>query len=243
VSLADNRVLGVEGLIRTVEPAPFADPASLFAAAEATGRTTALDLACIEAIVEGASGLPANQFLSLNLSPPTLEASEFSSGALLAVLARYDFPPHRLVVELTERQPLYDLDRARARLEACRRAGIRFAADDIGAGNAGLRLLSEIRFDVLKVDLSLVQRSVLEAQPSAVLGSVVELAARTGALVIAEGIEHASQLAQLSALGIEAGQGYFLGRPGPLEGTARIPEPVAVSVSDWRRAIGLSSVS
>ena len=163
----------------------------------------------------GARELPADQFLSLNLSPPTLEASEFSSGALLAILARYAFPPERLIVELTERQQLHDLDRARSRLEACRRAGIRFAADDIGAGNAGLRLLAEIRFDVLKVDLTLVQRSA-EGPSSAVLGSVVELASRTGALVVAEGIEHAAQLSQLGALGIEAGQGYFLGRPGPI---------------------------
>ncbi len=248
VSLHDGRILGVEGLIRPVHPAPFANPTALFAAAEATGRLTALDLACIETIVAGARRLPADQFLSLNLSPPTLEASEFSSGALLAILARYGFPAERLVVELTERQQLYDLDRARSRLEACRRAGVRFAADDIGAGNAGLRLLAEIRFDVLKVDLSLVQRSASEGQSSAVLGSVVELAARTGALVVAEGIEQAAQLAQLSALGIEAGQGYFIGRPGPLEvlapAPASAPEPVAtVGLADWRQSMGLTSVS
>jgi EAL domain-containing protein (putative c-di-GMP-specific phosphodiesterase class I) len=247
VSLHDGRVLGVEGLIRPVHPAPFADPTALFAAAEATGRLTALDLACIEAIVAGARKLPADQFLSLNLSPPTLEASEFSSGALLAILRRYEFPPQRLVVEITERQPLYDLDRARSRLEACRRAGVRFAADDIGAGNAGLRLLAEIRFDILKVDLTLVQRSASEGQSSAVIGSVVDLAARTGALVVAEGIEVAAQLAQRSALGIEAGQGFFIGRPGPLEvalpAQDSAPEPVvAVGMADWRHSMGLTSV-
>jgi diguanylate cyclase (GGDEF)-like protein len=243
VSLRDGRILGVEGLIRPVPPAPFADPVALFAAAEATGRLTALDLACIEAIVAGARELPADQFLSLNLSPPTLEASEFSSGALLAILARYAFPPERLIVELTERQQLHDLDRARSRLEACRRAGVRFAADDIGAGNAGLRLLAEIRFDVLKVDLTLVQRSATEGPSSAVLGSVVELATRTGALVIAEGIEHAAQLSQLGALGIEAGQGYFLGRPGPIEARAASPEAAPVGVADWRQSMGLPVVS
>jgi len=243
VSLDDCRVIGVEGLIRPVPPAPYADPATLFAAAEANGRLTALDLACIETIVAGARDLPADQFLSLNLSPATMEASEFSSGALLAILRRYAFPPERLIVELTERQQLDDLDRARSRVEACRRAGIRFAADDIGAGNAGLRLLAEIRFDVLKVDLSLVQRSESEGQSSAVIGSVVELAARTGALVIAEGIEHVSQLAQLGALGIEAGQGYYLGRPGPIEQAAPMPAPVPVGVADWRQSMGLSSVS
>jgi diguanylate cyclase len=247
VSLHDGSVLGVEGLIRPVHPAPFADPSALFAAAEATGRLTALDLACIETIVAGAQRLPADQFLSLNLSPPTLEATEFSSGALLAILGRYGFPPERLVVEITERQALYDLDRARSRIDACRRAGVRFAADDIGAGNAGLRLLAEIRFDILKVDLTLVQRSASEGQSSAVIGSVVELATRTGALVVAEGIEQAAQLAQLSSLGIEAGQGFFIGRPGPLEvavpAPAPAPEPAAGGMADWRRSIGLTSVS
>jgi EAL domain-containing protein (putative c-di-GMP-specific phosphodiesterase class I) len=244
VALGDGRVVGFEGLIRPVPPAPFADPPALLAAAEATGRLTALDLACIETIVAGAGALPADAFLSLNLSPPTIEASEFSSGALLAILARHGFPPDRLVVELTERQQLHDLDRVRSRIEACRRAGTRFAADDIGAGNAGLRLLAEIRFDVLKVDLTLVQRSASEGPSSAVLGSVVELAARTGALVIAEGIEHEEQVAALRALGITAGQGYHLGRPGPLEpAAAPLPRGPAVGVAGWRQSMGLPSVS
>jgi diguanylate cyclase (GGDEF)-like protein len=243
VMLATGQIIGVEGLIRPVPPAPFDDPAALFGAAEASGRLTALDLACIETIVKAARGLAPERFLSLNLSPPTFEASEFSSGALLAILARHGFPPERVVVELTERQQLHDPDRVRARVEACRRAGIRFAADDIGAGNAGLRLLAELQFDILKVDLSLVQRSASEAPSSAVLGSVVELAARTGALVVAEGIEHASQIAPLRALGIDAGQGYHLGRPGPLEPIGPPPEPVAVGVAAWRKEIGLSSVS
>ena len=243
VMLASGQIIGVEGLIRPVPPAPFNDPAALFAAAEASGRLAALDLACIETIVKAARGLAPELFLSLNLSPPTFEASEFSSGALLAILARHGFPPERLVVELTERQQLHDPDRVRSRVEVCRRAGIRFAADDIGAGNAGLRLLAELQFDILKVDLSLVQRSASQAASSAVLGSVVELAARTGALVVAEGIEHASQLAHLRTLGIDAGQGYHLGRPAPLDLTSAPIEPVAVGVAAWRKEMGLSSVS
>ena len=239
VSLENGTVLGVEGLIRPLPPASFSNPLDLFAAAEATGRLTALDLACIETIVAGARGLPSDQFLSLNLSPPTFEAPEFSSGALLAILARHGLAPDRLIVELTERQQLTDPKRVRARLELCRKAGIRFAADDIGAGNAGLRLLAEIRFDVLKVDLSLVQRSASEGQSSAVLGSVVELATRTGALVIAEGVEHGSQLVQLRALGIQAGQGYHLGRPGPLAGQGSPAEPLADGVAAWRQSLGL----
>ena len=235
VSIATGSVIGVEGLIRPMPPAPFADPGELLAAAEANGRLTALDLACIETIVAGAATLPDDQFLSVNLSPPTMEASEFSSGALLAILARHGFDPGRLVLELTERQQLHDLDRVRSRMAACRREGIRFGADDIGAGNAGLRLLSEFRFDLLKVDLSLVQRSASEAQSSAVISSVVELAARTRALVVAEGIELQSQLDAVRALGVAAGQGYHFGRPGPLEQAVPVAAAASSSVagSPW----------
>jgi diguanylate cyclase (GGDEF)-like protein len=247
VAIPDGHVIGVEGLIRPLPPAPFATPAQLFAAAEAGGNVTNLDLACVDTIVAGARGLPAEQFLTINLMPSTLEASEFSSGALLAILARHEFEPDRLIIELTEREPLNDLDRARSRMDAFRRAGVRFAADDIGAGNAGLRLLSEIEFDILKVDLSLVHRSESERPSNAVLGSVVELASRTGALVVAEGIERSAQMGPLLRLGITAGQGFFLGRPGPLEQavapvpamTATAPAEALAGVAAWRQSIGL----
>ena len=121
-----------------------------------------------------------------------------------------------------------------------RRAGVRIAADDIGAGNSGLRLLSEISFDVLKVDLGLVQSSAAGGPSSAVLSSVAALASRMGALVVAEGIELESQVAQLVDLGIEAGQGYHLGRPGPLQVVAPVPEAIPVAaMSAWRESLGL----
>ena len=71
-----------------------------------------------------------------------------------------------------------------------------------------------------------------------------ELAARTGALVIAEGIEQPSQLAQLSALGVAAGQGFHLGRPGPIvTGPPSAADHPAVGMAAWRQSIGLPSVS
>ncbi len=243
VALASGRVIGVEGLIRPTSGAGFSDATSMFEAAEAGGRLTALDMACADRIVGGARGLPQDVFLSLNLSPTTIEAPEFSAATLLGILARHGFAPDRLVVELTERQALHDPERVRERIASCRRAGIRFAADDIGAGNAGLRLLAEISFDVLKVDLGLVQRSAEEGPSEAVLGSVVELASRMGALVVAEGVEHASQLPALTAMGVQAGQGHHLGRPGALEDAVPVVELGAFGISAWRQSIGLPTTS
>lgn len=76
VNLATGTTLGYEGLIRPVPPAPYADPASLFAAAEASGHVVPLDLACVEAIVSAAVTLPKELFLSVNMSPRTIEAPE-----------------------------------------------------------------------------------------------------------------------------------------------------------------------
>jgi diguanylate cyclase (GGDEF)-like protein len=243
VEVASGRTIGVEGLIRPAATTRFDGPGALFAAAEASGRLTTLDLACVEIIVAGAKRLASSQFLSVNLSPRTIEAGEFSTTALLAILARHRFPPERLVIELTEHQPLLHPDRVRRKIEACRGAGVRFAADDLGAGNAGLRLLSEIRFDILKVDLSLVQRSAPSTPSRAVVHSVVELAARTAALVIAEGVERQVELTQLAEVGVTAAQGYYLGRPGPLIEAETTEQDLIGPMGAWRQSIGLPTVA
>jgi EAL domain-containing protein (putative c-di-GMP-specific phosphodiesterase class I) len=75
-----------------------------------------------------------------------------------------------------------------------------------------LRLLSEVAFDVVKIDLSLVQRGVLEESSLAVIRGLREIARRSGATVVAEGVETPEQLVALQRLGITAAQGYLLGR-------------------------------
>jgi diguanylate cyclase (GGDEF)-like protein len=255
VDLATGGTLGYEGLIRPAPPAPYADPASLFAAAEESGHVVPLDLACVDAIVAAAAMMPKELFLSVNMSPRTIEAPEFSAPTLLNILARYDFSPDRLIIELTEQQPIADLERMRHKLEICRNAGIRLAADDLGSGNSGLRLLSDLRFDMVKVDLGLVQRSSPGAPSSAVVESIVAFASRTGALVIGEGVEHEEQVEQLTQLGVTAAQGYLFSRPGPLPdwaGETRLKRaadqqtrpavrPEDADLDAWRRKIGLAT--
>ncbi|MEP7379698.1 MAG: EAL domain-containing protein [Chloroflexota bacterium] len=215
VDLATGRVMGFEGLSRPTAESGFADPASMFNAAEAVGRTVELDLSCLHAVIAGARHMPADQMLSINISPRTLEAPHFSAEALTTLLGRYSIAVDRVVVELTERETVEDLNRLQANLGALQRLGLRVAADDVGAGNAGLRLLSQIRFDIVKIDLSIVQEGTERDSSRAVLRSLRELAARWQADVIAEGLETASQLRLVRELGISAGQGYLLARPMP----------------------------
>ena len=224
---------GYEGLVRPLPDSGFADPGTMFEAAEATGRTIELDIACMNIVMETASRLRLPGSLTVNLSPRTLEGTDFSIHALLRMISRHGLDPRNIVLELTEREAVEDIGRLRRAVEACRLAGMRLAADDVGAGNAGLRLLSQLRFDIVKIDLSLIQGGAIHAASLEVVRTLHDLADRWGALVIAEGIETPAQLDVVRSLGIGAGQGYLLGRPSDRPSTEPIDLASFSQSPDW----------
>lgn len=219
VELSSGRILGYEGLVRVPGESTFAHTGALFDSAEAAGRVADLDRAALDVVLAGTEGISDDAIVSLNVSPRTLETGDLTATAFLAILRRHGVAPTRVILELTEREAVRDPERLRETLSAVQRAGVRVAADDVGAGNAGLRLLSQFQFDVVKIDLSLVQGGTRFGssydQTRSVLGSLVQMADRLGALTIAEGVETPEQLRTIRDLGIAAGQGYLLGRPGP----------------------------
>jgi diguanylate cyclase (GGDEF)-like protein len=232
--LGSGKALGFEGLVRPLPGTGFSDPASLFEAAEATGRTVELDIACISTVLAAFAGLALPGTVALNVSPRTLESSDFNAAILLRMLARNRIDPGRVILEITEREAVEDLTRLRAAIDAARTAGIRVAADDVGAGNAGLRLLSQVRFDIVKIDLSLIQGGTVLATSHEIVRTLKDLTDRWGATVIAEGIETSEQLAFVRSLGIKAGQGYLLGRPTEQPSTEPIDIPALLhSSGDW----------
>ena len=214
VHLETGRIIGYEGLIRPASATPFTNPGALFAAAEISGHIVDLDVACLAVVLAGARAIPDPLLVTINVSPRTLEAPEFGAARLLRMVAAAGLPADRVILEVTEREVIHDIPRVLAALDGCRAGGIRIAADDVGAGNAGLRLLSQFRFDVVKIDLSLVQAGTGQETVRSVLGSLVDLAGRWDALVVAEGVETPAQLLLARELAIGAGQGYLLGRPG-----------------------------
>jgi diguanylate cyclase (GGDEF)-like protein len=220
--LRTGRARGFEGLVRPMPGTGFADPYELFAAAEAAGRTVELDLASMTTSVTAFAKLALPGSLTLNISPRTLESDQFSVHGLVQLLQRHGVEPTRIVLELTEREAVEDMEQLIRAVEACRAAGMRIAADDVGAGNAGLRLLAQLRFDIVKIDLSLVQGGAVRATSQEIVRTLKDLADRWDALVIAEGVETPEQLEFVRSLGIRAGQGYLLGRPAERPST----EPV-----------------
>ena len=94
---------------------------------------------------------------------------------------------------------------------------MKVSVDDAGAGFASLRHILELKPDFVKLDVALVRG--IEADPArqALIVGLCHFAARTGAILIAEGIETAAEAETVRGLGVPFGQGYLLGRPGPLK--------------------------
>lgn len=214
-SLRDGVVVGYESLVRLNEESDFPSTTSLFVAAEATQRTVEIDVASARTCLAGARSLPPGAYLSINLSPRTLESDAFSPLELLVLARRSGIEPSQLVVELTEREAVEDMSRLRATLAILHRHGVRIAADDVGAGNAGLRLLSEVDFDIIKIDLSLVRAGARHEPSEAVLRALGDMARTRNQTVVAEGVETGDLLESVLELRFEYAQGYLLGRPRP----------------------------
>jgi diguanylate cyclase (GGDEF)-like protein len=214
-SLTTGAIIGFEGLVRPSPESGFSSPTSLFVAAEATRRTVELDVVCARAVLAGATDLGEERYLSINLSPRTLESDAFSVQEILALARRHGVAPSQLVVEITERESVDDLRRLQHAIATLRRNEVRVAIDDVGAGNAGLRLLSEVEFDILKIDLSLVRASATHGATEAVLQALGTLARTRGHRIVAEGIETPDHLESVLELRYDAGQGYLFGRAEP----------------------------
>ncbi|WP_432492877.1 EAL domain-containing protein [Kineococcus auxinigenes] len=235
VDLRTREVVAVEGLVRGTRrtgPPGGADaadvpPQELFAAARAQGADALvrLDEACVRATLGTAAGLAHPATLFVNVEPVTLARL---SRPVLAELAAL-LPPHvRVVVEVTERELLRQPAQLLAGVGRVREVGWAVALDDVGAEPAALALMPFLQPEVIKLDLELV-RTRPTLQVAAIVNAVNAQAERTGARVLAEGIETQEHLQRALGLGAVLGQGWHFGRPGPLPGRWGTPLRVAAA--------------
>ena len=187
----------------------------MFVAAESTGRTVELDLASLETVMAGARELDPRLYLSVNLSPRTLETEAFNPYELLALAPALRHRRHADRRGADGARGGRGPGPAAVARSALRRHGVRTAADDVGAGNAGLRLLSggRVRRDEDRPVAGAGWAS--SGTSDAVLRALGDLALRRHQTIVAEGVETPEQLEVVMGLGFDSAQGYLLQRPGP----------------------------
>jgi EAL domain-containing protein (putative c-di-GMP-specific phosphodiesterase class I) len=207
VDLDDMATVGYEALARFPK-SHERGPAGWFSDAFRVGLGVDLEWLAVNRALKFMEMIPRESFLALNMSPATilhLQEQNLCSPDLYA----------RIVIELTEHVPVEDYSALHNALHDMRKLGTRLAADDLGSGYAGFRHLIALEPDIIKLDMSLVRGIHRSRGARALASALVAFAADVGAVVIAEGVEHADELAELRDLGVPWAQGYYMGRPEP----------------------------
>lgn len=217
--LDSGRVAGFEALLRWRHPQQgLLAPADFLGQAEESGLLEAIDWQIYELVFAQAWQLIADGgYVSINVGARHLRSAQFVPE-LARMLARYELPPERLRIEVTERSLFEQPELARSLFAELRALGVSLALDDFGTGYSSLSYLHQFPLQVLKIDRSFVEAVDQEAPGNAlaVLRAICALGASLDMEVVAEGIESPAQLARVRELGCRYGQGYLLGLPQPV---------------------------
>ncbi len=211
LDLRTRQVVGVEALSR-FDALLHRRPDEWFSEANQLGLGVELQLAAVERAIAALPRIPElleGPYLSVNCSH--LAAA---SGELVDLLQ-----PHaeRIVVEITEHEPVDDYGPLTKALERLRELGVRVAIDDAGAGFASLHHTLQLSPDIIKVDISLTRDIDSERGKRAMASSLITFADEMGMTIVAEGIETRGELQTLLDLGVPHGQGFYLAKPAPLD--------------------------
>ena len=210
VDLVTGEVVAHEALSRGPE-GPLQSPEAMFDAARGAGLLAELDRACLRAALRAANArFPNPAMVFVNVEPEVLD---FSSVGELADAA-IGVSGVRVVLEVTERAVAARPAELLSTVARVRELGWGVALDDVGADSASLAFMSLLLPDVVKLDLDLVQGSATRSTAE-VMHAVNAYAERSGAWLLAEGIETDGHLTAARAFGATLGQGWMYGRPTP----------------------------
>jgi EAL domain-containing protein (putative c-di-GMP-specific phosphodiesterase class I)/CheY-like chemotaxis protein len=213
--LMDGRPVGAEALSR-FSAAPLRPPDVWFAEAAEVGLDIELEVSAVRLAVRCLDRLDPSLVLGVNVSPATCRSSELPD-----VLETV--PADRVLLEITEHAPVDDYEELASALAPLRGRGVRLAIDDTCSGFASLRHVLHLRPDTIKLDITLTRAIETDTARRLLVEAIVGFAPSVGAEVLAEGIESADQLRVLRDAGVRLGQGYHLGRPGPLPSSGTWP--------------------
>lgn len=220
INIANNKLLGMEALVRWQKKDGMVSPAEFIPLAEETGLIVEIDRLVMDMAIKQfaqwcEAGLEPGT-LSLNLAVKHLE-SDFFIAMLRKKIQKYNFEIERLELEVTESDLMRNANKAIRDLNAIHALGIHIALDDFGTGYSSLSYLKKLPIDKLKIDQSFVRDIPEDEEDSAIVKAIIAMANSLGLTTIAEGVETESQKEFLHANGCENIQGYFYSKPIPAE--------------------------
>jgi diguanylate cyclase (GGDEF)-like protein len=216
--LATGEVNAAEALVRWIHPERgMVPPGEFIPLAEHTGLIKQLSTYVLAAAIRQCAdwrGDGIDLAVAVNLSARNLADSQLPDE-IAALLAQWQVPAGRLCVEITESTIMAEPERAMHVLSRLSAMGVRLAIDDFGTGYSSLAYLKRLDVDEIKIDRTFVAEMDTDEDDATIVRSTIDLARNLGLRVVAEGVETHEVWQQLTALGCDFAQGYFLSRPLP----------------------------
>ena len=220
IEFASGRISGVEALVRWQHPTRgLLFPDAFIDLAENTGQIKALTIDVLRKALDQSeiwykSGL--NLTVAVNISSLSIQDPEFPDQ-LSDLLKGVNMPISRLELEITETAVMTGTHQAVECIRHLNELGLQIAIDDFGTGYSSMSRLKELLVAQIKIDKSFVKDMAVNHNDAMIVRSTVELGHSLGMKVIAEGVEDQAAWDKLKALSCDSAQGYFMGRPIPID--------------------------
>ena len=215
IDFSSGRIMGAEALARwyrhggkVVMPGTFIGVAEEIGLIDEIGRQI-LNASCVAAAKWHKLGF--NVPVAVNVSPRQFEQNDFAESVIDALRAS-GLPPHLLELEITESMAIDDPHKVGEVMRPLREMGVGLAIDDFGTGHSNLVMLTQLPFDVFKIDRQFVSALQTDRQAPAIVEMILAMAESLGLKAVAEGIETEDQAEFLRKRGCALGQGFLYSR-------------------------------
>lgn len=213
IDLPKRKIFAHEALIRGPIGSSLHNPLKLFEAADQCGMLFEMDWLARSVAINEFQHQQADDFLFINVTVNSLLTENHRQGMTLDCLENSGLPLNRVVIEITELQPVHNFKLFIDSVNHYRQMGFKVALDDLGGGYNGLRLWSELRPDFVKIDKHFITGISQDTEKRHFLQTIKVLAEGLDTQLIAEGIETLEDLKVVEQIGIDFVQGYFFRRP------------------------------
>lgn len=217
-----GKAVGAECLIRWIHPERgLISPTDFIVLCEETGMIVTigiwvLDAACAQLSEWQKHPSTRDLVLAVNVSAKQFSQPDFVKQVVLS-LYRHNIPPRFLKLELTEGMLVQDMDATIKTMQKLCKLGVQFSLDDFGTGYSSLQYLKKLPLHQIKIDQSFVRDIAHNAHDKTIVRTIIAMASSMELNVIAEGVETEEQQQILMNKGCSTFQGYYFGRPVPIE--------------------------
>lgn len=213
VSLKSGEILGYEALSRISLDDCIFNVEEMFTYAEQFQCLWNLEYICRKKALKGAKNDIGKKKLFLNVDPNIFRDERFNAGMTLDYLKRYDISPDNIVFEVCERTDIKEITPFQKTVNHYKKQNYEIAIDDFGKGHADFNRIFFLHPKYVKIDMSLITDIDRDCEKNLYVERIIKYCHSKNIVLIAEGIERIGELNALIRLGVDYGQGYFLGKP------------------------------